>query len=104
MSSVEFGQMMLTLGVVLAAAHGLGYLAERVKQPRLAGEIFAGILLGPFVLKWVWPEAFFRLFESSSRVQGVLGFLYQLGLILLMFCAGSEARRSGTSESCTRAS
>jgi Kef-type K+ transport system membrane component KefB len=93
MSSVEFGQMMLTLGVVLAAAHGLGYLAERVKQPRLAGEIFAGILLGPFVLKWVWPEAFFRLFESSSRVQGVLGFLYQLGLILLMFCAGSEARR-----------
>lgn len=93
MSSLEFGQMMLTLGVVLAAAHGLGYLAEQVKQPRLAGEILAGILLGPFVLKGVSPEFFFRLFESSPRVQGVLDFLYQLGLILLMFCAGSEARR-----------
>jgi Kef-type K+ transport system membrane component KefB len=93
MSSTEFGQLMLTLGIMLAGAHGLGYLAERLKQPRLAGEILAGILLGPFVLKHVSPEFFSRLFESSSKVQGALGFLYQLGLILLMFCAGSEARR-----------
>jgi len=93
MSSIEFGQMMLTLGMVLAGAHGLGYLAERLKQPRLAGEILAGILLGPFALKQVSPEFFSRLFESSPKVQGALGFLYHLGLILLMFCAGSEARR-----------
>jgi Kef-type K+ transport system membrane component KefB len=93
MSSIEFGQMMLTLGIVLAAAHGLGYIAERLKQPRLAGEILAGVLLGPFVLKQVSPEFFSRLFESSARIEGALGFLYQLGLILLMFCAGSEARR-----------
>jgi Kef-type K+ transport system membrane component KefB len=99
MSSIEFGQMMLTLGVVLAGAHGLGYLAERLKQPRLAGEILAGILLGPFVLKWAWPELFLRLFDSSPGVQGVLDFLYQLGLILLMFCAGSEARRLLAKES-----
>ena len=93
MSSMEFGQMMLTLGILLAAAHGLGYLAERLKQPRLAGEILAGVLLGPFVLKHVSPEVFSRLFEVSPKVQEALGFLYQLGLILLMFCAGSEARR-----------
>ena len=93
MSSVAFGQMMLTLGVVLAAAHGLGYLAERLNQPRLAGEIFAGVLLGPSVLKWASPDLFARLFESSASLQGVLDFLYQLGLILLMFCAGGEARR-----------
>src|ERR687895_2589402 len=93
MSSTEFGQLMLTLGIILAGAHGLGYLAERLKQPRLAGEILAGILLGPFVLKLVSPEFFSRLFKSSTKVQGSLGFLYQLGLILLMFCAGSEARR-----------
>jgi Kef-type K+ transport system membrane component KefB len=71
----------------------LGYLAERLRQPRLVGEILAGILLGPFVLKNLAPATFTTLFASSPKVEPVFGFLYQLGLILLMFCAGSETRR-----------
>jgi predicted lysophospholipase L1 biosynthesis ABC-type transport system permease subunit len=36
----------LTLACLLAAVHGLGYIAERLKQPRILREILAGILLG----------------------------------------------------------
>src|SRR6202050_834744 len=93
MSVIEFGHFVLTIAVLLVAVHGLGYLAERLKQPRIVGEILAGVLLGPFVLKLLAPTAFAKLFSFSPSSGTVMGFLYQLGLILLMFCSGAETRR-----------
>ena len=93
MSVVEFGHFVLTIAILLIAVHGFGYLAERLKQPRIVGEILAGILLGPFVLKLVAPTAFAKIFSFSPSSATVMGFLYQLGLILLMFCSGAETRR-----------
>jgi Kef-type K+ transport system membrane component KefB len=92
-SVVEFGHFVLTIAILLVAVHGLGYIAERLKQPRIVGEILAGILLGPFVLRLLAPTAFARLFSFSPSASAVMGFLYQLGLILLMFCSGAETRR-----------
>ena len=93
MTVVEFGHFVLTIAILLVAVHGLGYLAERLKQPRIVGEILAGILLGPFVLKLLAPTAFAKLFSFSPSSATVMGFLYQMGLILLMFCSGAETRR-----------
>ncbi|HEY4903596.1 MAG TPA: cation:proton antiporter [Candidatus Sulfotelmatobacter sp.] len=93
MSVIEFGHFVLTIALLLVAVHGLGYMAERLKQPRIVGEILAGILLGPFVLKLLAPTAHARLFSFSPSAGTVMGFLYQLGLILLMFCSGAETRR-----------
>jgi Kef-type K+ transport system membrane component KefB len=93
MSASDFGQFVLTIAALLAAVHGLGYLAERLKQPRIVGEILAGILLGPFVLKLLLPAAYAKLFAFSASASTTLGFLYQLSLILLMFCSGAETRR-----------
>jgi len=98
MSAAEFGQFVLTIAVLLGAVHALGYLAEWLKQPRIVGEIVAGILLGPFALKLIAPGAFGELFAFSSSANAVMGFLYQLGLILLMFCSGAETRRLLASE------
>ncbi len=93
MSVTEFGHFVLTIAVLLVAVHGLGYIAERLKQPRIVGEILAGVLLGPFVLKLLVPTAFDKLFSFSPSAGTVMGFLYQLGLVLLMFCSGAETRR-----------
>jgi K+:H+ antiporter len=93
MSAADFGQFVLTIAALLAGVHGLGYLAERLKQPRIVGEILAGILLGPFVLKLLTPGAYTHLFGYSPSAHTALGFLYQLGLVLLMFCSGAETRR-----------
>lgn len=93
MSVLEFGHFVLTIAVLLVFVHGLGYLAERLKQPRIVGEILAGILLGPWVLKLLALSLFEKLFAFSPSAGTVMGFLYQLGLILLMFCSGSETRR-----------
>jgi hypothetical protein len=35
MSVVEFGHFVLTIAILLVAVHGLGYIAERLKQPRI---------------------------------------------------------------------
>jgi Kef-type K+ transport system membrane component KefB len=64
-----------------------------LRQPRIVGEILAGVLLGPFVLKPTIPGAYMRLFTFSPSANTILEFLYQLGLILLMFCSGAETRR-----------
>jgi hypothetical protein len=105
MSVIEFGHFVLTIAILLVAVHGLGYLAERLKQPRIVGEILAGILLGPFVLRLLAPTAFAKLFLFSPSAGTVMGFLYQLGLILLMFCSGPRPaacwrRRIGAMPSC----
>ena len=71
---------------------------ERLKQPRLVGEIIAGILIGPFVLGQLSPAVFRLLFENpaaggQNKTSIVLGFVYWLGILLLMFISGSHVRR-----------
>ncbi len=96
MSSAEIGSIALTLSVLLAVVHILGYVFERLRQPRLVGEILAGALLGPFVLGRIFPDFSLRLFGSgvaAKQTEIVLGFMNWIGLLLLMFLSGSETRR-----------
>ena len=83
---------MLALGLLLLAAHGVGYLFRRLRQPPVIGEIVGGLLLGPTVLGAFAPAVQARLFPASGTTAPVLGAVYQLGLILLMFTAGAEIR------------
>ena len=41
MTNEEIGRLVLTLAVLVASVHGIGYLFERLRQPRLVGEILA---------------------------------------------------------------
>lgn len=42
--------VILDVCIILAVARLLGGLAQKVKQPRVVGEIVAGVLLGPTLL------------------------------------------------------
>ncbi|HUQ22358.1 MAG TPA: hypothetical protein VM049_05025, partial [Gaiellaceae bacterium] len=52
-----FGRLMLAIAAVILAARLVGTLIARFHQPRVMGEVLAGILLGPTLLGAVWPEA-----------------------------------------------
>jgi Kef-type K+ transport system membrane component KefB len=97
MAENELGTIALTLCVFLGLAHCLGYIFERLRQPRLIGEILAGIVLGPFVLGKISPDLLFPQFglnlSGSAKTEVVLSFIYWIGLFLLMFISGSETRR-----------
>ena len=82
------GQLILSVAVILLAARSLGWLFQRIGQPRVVGEMTAGIILGPSLLGRFFPAAFAYVFPSSSLP--VLTGLSQLGLLLFMFVVGLE--------------
>ena len=77
------------LVVVVAATRLVGALAARLGQPRVVGEITAGILLGPSLLgrlapafsAWLFPPATFPVLLAVSHL-GLLFFMFLVGLHL----------------------
>jgi Kef-type K+ transport system membrane component KefB len=94
MSSADFGKLMLPLLALVGMAHLWGHLFARLHQPRVAGEILAGVLWGPAVLGRFAPSISAAIFggDSADKNHVVLGFLYNLGLLLLMFGSGAETK------------
>lgn len=87
MSPGEVGtRLLLALAVVLVATRAVGWLARRVGQPRVMGEIIAGVLLGPSLLGLVLPDVEAYLFPGPV-VDGLRA-IAQVGLILFMFLVG----------------
>ncbi|MBJ7594517.1 MAG: cation:proton antiporter [Candidatus Dormibacteraeota bacterium] len=84
--------LLLALSVILIAAHGMGFLFRRARQPQVAGEIVGGLLLGPTVLGALRPDLAHQLTAGSASTTAVLGAVYQLGQLLLMYCAGAALR------------
>lgn len=93
MPANAIGPLIFFLAILLTAAHLLGYLFARLRQPRVIGEILAGILLGPFVLgKLPAYTSLFQLNAAAEPKKAALDLLYQLGLLLLMFLSGAETK------------
>lgn len=90
---VEVLRLLTSLGLLVIVAHAVGHLFVLLRQPRVIGEIVGGLLLGPTVLGIVLPSWHTALFPETGVSAAVLGWSYQLGLLLLMFCSGVEMRR-----------
>ena len=84
----EISHFLFAMGCLLACAHLLGFLAEKIFIPRVIGEVAAGLVLGPTLLGHFFPEAFKWLFLGFESEPKLFGLLYQLGLLLLMFSSG----------------
>ncbi|WP_236076217.1 cation:proton antiporter domain-containing protein [Streptomyces coffeae] len=70
-------------------ARGLGYLATRINQPPVIGEILGGVLLGPTLLDGALSEALF-----PDEVRPMLAGVANLGVALFMFTVGLEIEGS----------
>ena len=71
----------LVLGFMLLSAYLIGDMLEKLGLPRITGYIFAGLITGPYFLK----------FYSINDVVN-LNFLNSLALAFIAFCAGGELR------------
>lgn len=87
----------LEIGLLLGAAVGLGGIFARRGQPRVIGELLAGVIIGPFALGGISLNG--RSLISLSPTVDAFSFI---GSIVLLFVAGleitySEFRRVGKS-------
>jgi Kef-type K+ transport system membrane component KefB len=85
---VDFNQLIVAFGAILLMARVVGWIFQRIGQPRVIGEMTAGILLGPSVFGRFLPDAFHFVFPPSSFP--AIALLSQLGLLLFMFVVGLE--------------
>lgn len=83
-----FAQLLLGVIVVIVSCRVAGRVAVGLGQPRVIGEIAAGIALGPSLLGQLWPGAVEMLFPDPVRTP--MNWLAHLGMLLFLFLAGME--------------
>ncbi len=96
MSNSDLTSVLLILLLLVGLAQLLGYFAVKLRQPKVVGEIFAGVVLGPALLGRLPLAAGFM--KAAQQQADILNFLYWLGLLLLMFLSGAETRQLFTRE------
>ncbi|MCK4514539.1 MAG: cation:proton antiporter, partial [Spirochaetaceae bacterium] len=87
--------LVLQLAAILISAKLLGYLAERyLKQPRVLGELAAGMIIGPYALGAIHlpglEGSLFPLVEGTLPVGPELYGFAVFASIVLLFIAGLE--------------
>lgn len=80
--------LLLQIIAILLVSRIFGWLFVRLGQPTVIGEILAGIVLGPSLLGYFWPESYHFLFNEHSLSN--IYIISQLGLVLFMFTIGME--------------
>lgn len=91
MPHLEFSDLVVLLAqaaVIIFVSRSLGVAMKWLGQPLVIAEVLAGILLGPSLLGWLFPEGMAALFPATSL--STLKLLSQMGLVLFMFLIGLE--------------
>ena len=79
---------LLAVAVVMLVARVFGELAVRIRQPRVMGEVVAGIALGPTIFGKLLPDLQATIFASD--ILPTIGLVANLGLIFYMFLVGLD--------------
>lgn len=92
LSEKEIVYTLTALAMLLAFAYVAGTIFEKIKAPRVVGEIVGGILLGGTCLFALFPDFIGNIFMAYEQEGKVLNIFYQLGLIFLMFLSGYNTK------------
>lgn len=86
---LPFLQFILAIPIIITAAKFGGYISYRLRQPAVAGEVPAGLILGPSVFNFLgWP-----VFTDPHLGENITH-LAELGILSLVFIAGLDLHLS----------
>lgn len=80
--------LLIQILLILALSRIMGTLAAALRQPKVIGEMLAGIMLGPSLFGWLLPGLAQTVFPPQSI--GLLNVLAQLGVIFFLFLIGLD--------------
>src|SRR5690554_3968949 len=90
----EMMMLALQLGLILVATKLNGwFFSRKLHQPKVLGELIAGMIIGPYLLGSIPLGSLgplFPLFEGTIPVSGQLYAIATVGSILLLFSSGLE--------------
>jgi Kef-type K+ transport system membrane component KefB len=84
-----FLQLILSLTIIITGAKTGGWLANRLRQPAVLGELLIGLLLGPSMIDLLHQSILINAHAPDS-LQEMVYELAELGVVFLMFLAGLE--------------
>jgi Kef-type K+ transport system membrane component KefB/nucleotide-binding universal stress UspA family protein len=76
--------------LLLVTGRLLGEGMQRIGQPALMGTLLAGIVLGPSLFGWLWPQAHDFLFPKDAAQKSMIEGLSQIGILMLLLLTGME--------------
>jgi Kef-type K+ transport system membrane component KefB/nucleotide-binding universal stress UspA family protein len=76
--------------LLIAVGRGLGEVMQRIGQPSVIGELLAGIILGPSLFGWIWPDAQAAIFPKTPEQKAMIDGIAQFGILLLLLLTGME--------------
>src|SRR3989442_11158523 len=98
LSSLELTRFFFAMVLLLFTAHSFGFLFYEAKLPRVIGEIFGGLVLGPTFLCFLAPDAENWVFGAFASEGALISVISYIGLVLLIFISGFEIQRSFSKE------
>src|SRR5688572_13414229 len=81
-------KILIQLSVIILASRIAAMAFKKLGQPPVVGEICAGLMLGPSLFGYFFPELSASIFDKAVQVE--MHALKELGLILLLFLIGLE--------------
>lgn len=78
----------LQMAFILAVCRATAWVFMKIGQSRVVSEMIAGVLMGPSLMGWLFPDFSAYLFPAESKP--ILFSVAQLGLVLYMFLIGVE--------------
>src|SRR3954462_2283463 len=82
--------LLVQIMLLIAIGRGLGEVMQRIGQPSVIGELLAGLLLGPSLFGWLWPEAQRAIFPQTPEQKALIEGIAQFGILLLLLLTGME--------------
>ena len=98
LSNLELTRFFIALVLLLLSAHVFAFLFDKIKLPRVIGEIFGGLILGPTLFGYLFPSFESWVFSAYSTEGQLLFLISEFGLLLLMFVSGVEIHGTFTRE------
>lgn len=90
----ELTRTLCVIVSLLGASQLFGFIFIKFRMPKVIGEIFGGMLLGPTFLGHFYPQAYNWLFFAFEGEGKIISLFYWFGLLMLMFISGFEIQKS----------